>query len=251
MKKCGIFIFVFTFSVIICAYVLKPQYMTFSQKWFGGIVAYFNDLSLGFHGLANGKKLAQENEQLKKELSRIHSKDAENARLLQENENLCRLLNLNRKSPYKKQIAANIVRLNTLGEFSLVIDKGQKYGIDVGTVSVWGDALVGKVTEVYDNFSVVTPITSPDSVTGVMNATENAGTVSGSLSLCNKNMCKLDFFSEAVQKSTGDIIYTSGLSDIYPKGLVLGKIHDAKANPTIKTEVDFFKIRTLSLIIGE
>lgn len=225
--------------------------MIFSQKWFGEVSAYFNDFSLGFSSLTNGRKLAHENEQLKKELSRIRSKEAENIRLAQENDNLHKLLNLTKKFPYKKQIAANVVRLNTLGEFSLVIDKGRNHGIDAGTVSVWGDALVGKVTECYDTFSVITPITAPDSVTGIINSTEDAGTVSGSLSLCGKNMCELDFFSEGAQKKNGDTIYTSGLSDIYPKGLVLGKIHVAEDATTIKTEVDFFKIRTLSLILGE
>ncbi len=251
MKKCGIFIFVFTFFVILCSSFLRPQYMRVAHNTFSTLKSQLNSFSSGFNGLIYGKKLTEENEKLKKELTSLSSLTAENKLLQKENENLSKMLDLKKKYPKKKQIAATVLRLTTVGDFAITVDKGANDGVNTGDVAVFGNALVGRVRESFDNFSVITPITAPDVTTGIMNDLSDAGFITGRLSLAYKNMCELSFFLDSVTVKTGDVIVTSGLSDVYPEGLTVGNALKSNDSLFLKTEVDFFKIRTLTLISSE
>lgn len=251
MKKSGIFVFVFTFTIVMCAMLFRPQYMNFSKKAFGNITTNMKKLADNFYATTNRTELLEENERLKKELSYKNSYIDENKLLRQENDNLYKMLSLTKRSPHKKQIAANVTGINTLGKFTITIDRGKNQGINKGTVAVWGDALVGKVCESFDDFSYISPVSAPDNVTGIISETEDAGLVTGKPELYQKNMCELSFFLNGAKALGGSTITTSGLSDTYPKGLIVGKVYKKNGMVLIKTEVDFFKIRTLSLIISE
>lgn len=248
MKKSGVFIFIFTFLAVFFAVTLKGQYVNFSQSAFGKTVSKVQRLGDDLYSLINKSQLLEENEQLKAELSQIKSQEAENKLIKQENERLYELLSLEKKMPYKSRQAASIIGLNTFGEFSLIADKGEDHGIEKDDVALWGNALVGKVEQVYSDICYITPITAPDSFVGIMNEKQDAGLTLGTSSLYKKNMCKLSFFSNTAEILTDATVFTSGLSDVYPKGIVVGKIKKQNGETFVKTEVDFFKIRTIHLI---
>lgn len=251
MKKYGIFIFVFTLCLMLISSFLRSQYMNVSYNTFSSLKSKITSVSTNLGGLVYGKKLTEENEKLKKELSSLRSLTAENELLKKENEELSKLLSLKKRSPYKKQVTANVLSLNTVGDFSITVDRGKNDGVSVGDVAIWGNALVGKVRESFDNFSYITPITAPDATTGIMNDTLDSGLITGNLSLAYKNMCELSFFLDSATANSHDTILTSGLSHIYPQGLTVGKVHKSNDSLFVKTEVDFFKIRTISLIVSE
>ena len=248
MKRCGLFVFIFTFLTVICAFLLRPQYMNFSNKAFFNLTSSIKEIGDSFYAVMNKSELIYENESLKKRLSVVNSYEDENEILKKENENLHKLLRLKKESRYKNTITANVIRLNTLGEFTLTIDCGKNQGVDAGCVAVWGNALVGRVKESFDDFSYVVPITSPDTVVGILNENEDAGLITGKPELYQKNMCELSFFSNTAEAIAESTVITSGLSDVYPKWMIVGKITKENGMAVVKTEVDFFKIRTLSLI---
>lgn len=248
MRKSAYFVFVFTFLVVFFSISLKSEYIDFSQKAFGKTVERVQRFGDDLYSLINKSQLLEENERLKAELSRIKSLDEENKLIKQENEQLHKMLSLQKKTPYKNKKAANIVALNTFGEFSLIADKGKNSGIKKDDIALWGNALVGKVEQVYSDICYITPITAPDFCVGIINENEDAGLISGESTLCDKNMCRLSFFSNAAESEKDASIFTSGLSDVYPEGIVIGKIQKQNGEAFVKTEVDFFKIRTIHLI---
>ncbi|MBQ3181814.1 MAG: rod shape-determining protein MreC [Clostridia bacterium] len=248
MKKSGIFIFVFTFVAVICALFLRPQYMNLSRRFFGKVTSAIDSFADDFYATFNNSHLLEENEQLKIKLSYNNSYEVENKLIKQENEKLRKLLDLLPKTPYKNKASANVVGLVTTGKFYLIADKGQNHGIKAGDIALWGNALAGKVSESFSDFSFVTPISAPDVAVGIKNEEDDAGLISGKASLYQKNMCKLSFFSNTAVISSGKSIVTSGLSDTYPAGILVGKIQKENGDWVVKTEVDFFKIRTLQLI---
>lgn len=251
MKKSAYFIFIFTFLAVFFAVSLKGQYIDFLQKVLGKTVSKVQRLGDDLYSLVNKSALIEENEQLKIKLSQIKSFEEENKLIKQENERLYELLSLEKNMPYKNKHTANIIGLNTFGEFVLIADKGKKHGIKEDDIALWGNALVGKVEQVYTDICYITPITAPDFFVGIINEAEDAGLISGTSSLYQKNMCKLSFFSNTAQNLTNTTVFTSGLSDIYPKGIVVGKIQKQNEETFVKTEVDFFKIRTIHLISSE
>ncbi len=247
MKKLWLFIIVFTFATLILATAFREEYINYSNKIFSEISFNLKEFAYSFDGLARGKQLKEENEKLKAELLKNTNLLAENQLLKRENEELYELLKLN-KEIKRPMINAQVIDINTTTDFTLTINKGVKSGVSLGDVCVWGGSLVGYVKEVFDDFSHITPIISPGSTVGIMDTEGNTGIISGSLALFKRNMCEISFFLDTIEAKNGETIVTSGLSDIYPKGLTVGKINIDGDKKRLMTEVDFTKIRTVSLI---
>jgi len=250
MKKSGIFVFVFTFVVVICAFLLRTQHINFSQSLFGKVTETIDNCADTIYQTFNNSRLLEENEQLKIKLSQEKSYEVENKLIKQENENLRKLLDLSKKETYKNKTSANVIGLVTLEKFYFVADKGKNDGVKVGDAALWGNALVGKVSESFSDVSFVAPITAPDTAVGIKNEEEDAGLITGKASLYKKNMCSLSFFSNTAKISVGKNVVTSGLSDVYPDGILVGKIQKEENEWVVKTEVDFFKIRTLEIVFA-
>lgn len=248
MKKSGVFIFVFTFLIVMCALRLRVSYINLLQKNFGNVSEKVTMLSENISSFFNKSSIIEENEQLKAKLTEVSSYKEENKLIKAENERLRELLSVKKALPYKNKTAANVVDMQTLGDFLITVDRGKKHGIKPDDVAIWGNSLVGKVSEVFDDVSFITPITSPDITVGIVNENEDIGMIAGSPSLYKKNMCELSFFSNTAKISNNTTVFTSGMSDVYPRGIVIGKILTQNDKTFVKTEVDFFKIRTILLI---
>ena len=228
--------------------LFSSKYKSASIEIFQKPREYFIDLSDGVYSFLNQKHLLRENQSLKEKLTN-HSTQADYNRIKSENEELKKALSLSKNNP-RKYVAARVVAISCGPNFFITLDRGANHGVSVGNVVVFGNALAGKISEVYPTHSVFLPITAEGNTTGVADKNNTAGIVSGSMALAKKNMCNLSFFSET-EVTAGDEIITSGLSDIYPAGLLVGKIHSIDNNITVKTETDFFKTRIFSVILSQ
>ena len=247
MKKCAVFVFLFTCFLLLFAAVSGRSYMAGAQKLFLGMKLKLSEAGQTFDELINKNSLRRENESLRKEISHLKARAVESESLKYENEMLKSALDIKDANISANRINASVVGVNTHGGFFLTVDRGKKQGISKGDVCVFGSALVGKISEVFDSFATVIPITADSCVVGIANSQGDAGVAMGSLPLMAKNMCSVEFFAN-VQISEGDILVTSGLSDTYPKGLLVGEVCSSDEEILLKTQVDFFKIRTLSVI---
>ena len=70
----------------------------------------------------------------------------------------------------------------------------------------------------------------------------------GTLENFQKNLCELSLFSQDVKVYTQDAVVTSGLSDIYPEGLMIGRVQKVGDKIIVKCEVDFFSARTIAIV---
>ncbi len=248
MKKSSIFVFIFTFVVVMCALGLRHQYINLSQKYFGNATAKVRTLTENISSFFKKSPITEENEQLKTKLAQVASYEEENKLIKKENETLRELLVLKKTLPYKNKTAANVVDIQTLGDFLITVDRGKLHGIKPDDIAIWGNTLVGKVSEVFDKISYITPISAPDAIVGIINENQDVGMLAGTPSLYKKNMCEVSFFSNTAKILNNTTVFTSGMSDVYPPGIVIGKILTQNGKTFVKTEVDFFKIRTLLLI---
>ncbi len=125
-----------------------------------------------------------------------------------------------------KSISAEIILPTVInGKRSIIINKGQNDGIQVGSPVINNLGLVGQVILTEKNYSEVAPITAREYIVPAIleKGTDNVilrGTGSGYLEI------KM-FPSHRVAK-IGEQFMTSGIDGIYPKGIKIGNIIDIK-----------------------
>ena len=161
-----------------------------------------------------------ENENLKKEnmalkLGKIRD---------EENERLLKLLAMKENNLYTGELKFARVSFSDINNLNnkVYIDLGEEDNIKVNMIAVYGDYLVGKVSKVYDNYSELELITNPNSIVSARTEDDVLGIARG-----GDEENGLLYFQPSVYEdnlTVGDEIFTSGVSDIYPEGIKLGKI---------------------------
>jgi len=103
-----------------------------------------------------------------------------------------------------------------------LVDKGSHAGIKPEMVAVYNDCLVGKVVEVYPQYSKILLITDQQCKVAAYCAQSKAtGIYQGS----NQEWCsKLNHVSHLSQLEEGELVISSGDGLIFPRGFGVGKI---------------------------
>lgn len=224
------------------------------QQGFGGIGSFFNGFIEKFTKYNSVKK---ENEELKKKLSDLESKYAADETYKTENDELREILNLKEKNEDFVFAKAQVIAKDPGDWFSVfTIDKGSMNGIREGCPVVTSDGLAGIVKSVGLNFSKVVSLIDTECVTGAIVArTGDAAIAEGDFKLSRQGLCKLTFFDNNVIINRGDIIDTSGLGGIFPKGLRIGRIEDILPEENgitnyavIRPAVNFDSIKSVYII---
>jgi rod shape-determining protein MreC len=237
-------------------------YLTSSpiQKWLWGAGGSASEF---FGAISEIENLKKENEELKRQNQELLAKNVSLEELKKENETLREVLNLGLKSEFKLKFAEVIGK--EVAEDSLIINQGSKDDIVQGFPVITSQkvflkdgistsspvitsqkVLVGRISEVYQNFSKVMLISSKKSSFDAQVFEKKAeGVIRGK--------GNLDLFFDLVPKnseiSPGDTVVSSALSRNFPEGLLVGKITEVKKSdlePFQKAEINpFFDINSV------
>lgn len=180
----------------------------------------------GGHFVAGIMSTYEENQRLKREISDLRRANIDSAEIWAENKRLRALLDFKESNQRHILLPARVVGFNPAGlTGNIIIDKGQKDGIEKDMSVVTADGLVGSVADVYRSSSRVQLILNPKSAVGgiVQRASSRvAGIVSGNATTPQyPNLLNLARDADVVR---GDIITTSGYGGVYPKGLMIGVV---------------------------
>jgi rod shape-determining protein MreC len=143
--------------------------------------------------------------------------------------------------------AARVISRSGSSWFNTVlIDKGHSEGIRTGMAVVSMQGLVGRTYEVAAHSSKVLLISDPDSSVSASIARSKAlGVVNGNLS----NVLEMKYIVSSSSVEAGDLIVTSGVSDIFPKGIPVGEVikadkrdYDLFQYIELKTSADLSKL---------
>ena len=182
------------------------------------------------------EEIIAENENLKKENMELKIQKERNQKIHEENERLLKLLEMKENSIYKGNLKFARVSFSDINNLNnkIFIDLGSKDGIKTDMIAVYSDYLVGKIVEVHDNYSEVELITNPNSIISAKTMGDILGIARGS----DEEDGSLYFQPSIVEDNLkeGDEIITSGISDIYPESIKIGKISkiDNKENYSYK-----------------
>lgn len=174
----------------------------------------------------NLKLLKSEADELRAENQKLLAETTELEKIKEENKFLREALEINLQKEFKLDLA-RIIGKDISSDF-ILIDRGEDDGIKKGMPVISSQkVLLGKVSEVFNNFSKVMLISSKESSfdAEIMNK-DISGIVKGEERLS----AVLTLIPQNEEISQGDIIVTSRLGGIFPQGLLIGKIDKVKKN---------------------
>ncbi len=132
-----------------------------------------------------------------------------------------RLLVFREQVAYRSVAARVITRDPSRWFTTLTIDRGGRDGVVRNTPVVTPDGVVGRVIEVTPTASRVLLIADSRSALGILiQDTRDAGVVEGR----GGGTLHLKYLSRAARVNAGDMVVTSGLGGVFPRGLVVGRI---------------------------
>jgi len=104
---------------------------------------------------------------------------------------------------------------------AIFIDKGSDSGLASDLAVITPEGVVGKIVAVFPHSAQVLLITDPSSGVG---ATLAQSRVQGILKGAGSGLCNLNYVMNEETISGGEPIVTSGLDQVYPKGLPIGTV---------------------------
>ncbi|MCD4675364.1 MAG: rod shape-determining protein MreC [Desulfobacula sp.] len=188
----------------------------------------------------------KENIKLKKQLGKAIEIKNQYEELELENTRLKKFVNFTGQVP-DTYVAAQIIARDPSPWFkTIMIDKGAKDGLAKGSPVLVSEGIVGQIIKVANNYSRVLLITDQNSaVDALVQNSRVRGIVKGN----NEDNCSFVYALRKDEVKPDEMIISSGLDQVFPKGLKIGrilkvtKVHSQLfQNITIETSVDFDKI---------
>ena len=212
-------------------YVVAPV-----QRGMMGVVHTSQDIWKGYVSLRGTRRqnqvLDRENDDLKLENQRLREQAAEGRRLQI-------LFDLREQLPLPT-IAARVLSAGSSETARIIlIDKGANDGLKPDLPVMVPDGVVGKILHLFPATAQVLLVTDPYS--GVACLLQDSR-VHGILKGQNKPLCSLTYIPNGDEVKPGQMVFTSGEDQIYPKGLPLGVVLDARPG----TEFQQITVRPLA-----
>ncbi|MBN1574111.1 MAG: rod shape-determining protein MreC [Deltaproteobacteria bacterium] len=207
----------------------RGLFLEITSPVFELIGSFFHKVGSVWDHYIHLKDLKEENEELKKHLERISSK-YDNLKTLyieteKNNRRLEEMLGFTMIAPYTLLPARVIGSDPAPYSSAIIIDKGKENGVvrDLPVMSVSG--IVGIVLNVSDKSSTVMLLNDRRSRIAV---TLQDDRTRGVLEGYADGTIHLSFVDRKNVVEPGDVVVTSGMENIFPKGLLVGRIAEAK-----------------------
>jgi rod shape-determining protein MreC len=200
---------------------------------------------------AQNKELINKNQELENELSTYSD-------LKEENDRLRQVLNFEEERNNYNYIACDIIGYSG-GNFldGYIVNKGTNANIQKGMIVIAAQGLVGQVTSVGSNWSIVQSLVNENIAVSVMvQSTRDAtGYIRGFKDNQNRNLAKVYDLPMDSEIKEGDVIVTSGVGMLYPKEIRIGEVISVEEDKVkvmksavVKPYVDFNKLEELFIV---
>ena len=210
------------------------------------------DISLGaWRTYRHLLRAQQENQQLRTQLASVQSQLLQLSEQAAESGRLRALLDFKNQLLFQT-VAAEVIA-SSPGENSNAIFIGK--GVDAGLTSdlavITPEGIIGKTIAVFSHSSQVLLLTDPSSGVGVMlEKTRVQGVLKGD----SRNLCLIRYIMNEEPVAPGEAVLTSGLDQIYPKGLRVGSVVETSAgniykNVEVKPAADLSRLETVLVVL--
>ena len=195
-----------------------------------------------------------ENDRLYEKLRQLNMRDNALTQMEAENVRLRGLLSL-KETLAVKTIAARVVsRAPSYLANVLYIDRGTSDGVRANAAVLADNGVLGRISLVTPSNSQVQLISNADASIGVMiERNRSPGVLSGS----GNTLLELKYVSNFEQVVVGDVLLTSGLDGIYPKGLPVGKVVESRKGKSVfrvihvEPNVDLMRVEEVLVVMEQ
>jgi len=186
-----------------------------------GLVGSLTSVSKIWHGYIDLRETREENLLLRNKIAEYQRS------LISCEENIKELARLQVLDELKANLEVRAVRARIIGGDSSqwynsrIIDQGLDVGVTKDCAVISADGVVGRVVHASKKSAVVQLITDSDSGVGVLLENSRA---QGVLRGGGKREASIDYIGATEKVVAGEKVLTSGLDQIYPKGLLIGYV---------------------------
>lgn len=225
------------------------KFLTNTSNGFSNTIQSFKEI----------KSLREENEHLKSEINELEKENRRLAMYKDKIDELKSALNLKDQFENYDITGANVVAKepgNWFHLFKIDVGTADSIMVDYPVVSA-ENGLVGRLASTNMSSSTVLSILDEDSSVSGWISKSNGGhvIVRGDVRLKEDGFCRMNFDSSSVSVEVGDVIETSGLGGIYPKGILIGKVvqimesvDSMEIYGVLKPEADFKRLQEVYVL---
>ena len=219
------------------------------QRGLSGGFLGIRSLWTGYIGLRHVKA---ENDTLKRDLAAAQVAVQEQRALADRTRGLENLLGL-RQQVKLNTVAAEIIGAAASPDFrTLTIDKGTRDGVRADMSVIAPAGVVGRLVVPSMRSAKVQLLIDRNAAAGaIIERTRAQGVVVGG----GDDRLRMEYVSEVFDIVVGDVVVTSGIDGIYPKGFVIGQIESVERSGgaykriTIKPAVDFRSLEEVLVVL--
>jgi rod shape-determining protein MreC len=204
-------------------------------------------------GYIDLRRVRNENEALKRQLSEAQVELQEQRALADRSRGLEQLLELRDRTSLRTT-AAEVIAAGATPDFrTMTIDKGARDGLlsDMAVIAPAG--VVGRVVVPSARAAKVQLLIDRNAAAGALVERSRAqGVVMGG----GDERLRMEYVSEVADVVTGDLVVTSGIDGIYPKGFVIGRVETvdksggAYRRIVVKPSVDFRSLEEVLVVLA-
>ena len=195
-----------------------------------------------------------ENATLRRQLEAVQVQYQERRALADRARSLEDLLALRDRSNLET-VAAEIIAASASPDFrTLTIDKGTNQGLKRDMAVIASEGVVGRIVVPSSGAAKVQMLIDRNAAAGALIERSRAqGVALGG----GDSRLRLDYVSEASDVIVGDLVVTSGIDGIYPKGFSIGTVESVEKNGpsyrriTIKPAVNFSSLETVLVVLTQ
>lgn len=183
----------------------------------------------------NWKSLREENRQLRSEVARLQREAEERREREGAYRRLSEMLDYRETTGYPMTVAAVIGHDSTNLFRTILINKGSRDGLDHNMAVVTPEGVVGRTIKVFDTTARILLLTDRSlGIDALVQRTRDQGVVQGK----GMDQCEMKYLSRQSAVSVGDVIVTSGMGGVFPKGVRIGKVTTVKKGGYLLQKVE-------------
>jgi rod shape-determining protein MreC len=198
--------------------------------------------------------IEDENKKLKKKIDELKAQLLLYQEGFLEAQRLRNLLSLKDNHDFVFVPARVIDRGKVVLSKTFLINKGTAHGLKTGIAVMAAPGLVGRIIDASWHAAKVLPIIDESSnIDAIVQRTRLQGIIQGA----GSNGCVMKYISKTQDICEGDMIITSGIGGVFPKGIMIGQVsHVHKQDAglflriNVTPSVDFSKLEEVSVIIS-
>ncbi len=204
-------------------FLVTPVQKTFNLV-FDGVAGFW-------YGYVDLRSARRENQELSRELDHLRLEHLRLQNQAEQAKRLQVLLELKGETP-SESVAAQVISFGaSQNAHLLILDRGRDAGLRPDMPVIVPEGILGKILHVFPSAAQVLLLTETES--GVAVLLENSR-VHGVLKGKHPELCTLQYVSNDEEVAVGDRLFTSGEDRIYPKGLPVGVVVEARRGETFQ-----------------